>query len=192
MQPAKDISFGPFRFDLADECLWRGAQPIPLRPKAFAVLKVLVEHPGRLVTTQQVLDTVWPGTFVGDAVLKDNIRQLRDALEDDAKSPRYIETAHRRGYRFIAKLSELPQNNFQKPEPIAKLSLKFAPLRASGTAIGVLGRDAELAKMCGWLSHALTGERQTIFVTGEAGIGKTSVVEAFLARMSINDQVFHD
>ena len=180
MQSAKDIAFGPFRFDLADECLWRGAQPIPLRPKAFAVLKVLVQHPGRLVTTQQVLDTVWPGTFVGDAVLKDNIRQLRDALEDDARSPRYIETAHRRGYRFIAKLSELPANNLEKPEPISTPSLKFVPLRASGTAIGVLGRDAELAKMCGWLSHALTGERQTIFVTGEAGIGKTSVVEAFL------------
>jgi DNA-binding winged helix-turn-helix (wHTH) protein/tetratricopeptide (TPR) repeat protein len=180
MQIARDIAFGPFRFDLADECLWRGTQAISLRPKAFAVLKLLVEHPGRLVTAQQVLDAVWPGTFVGDAVLKDNIRQLRDALDDDARSPRYIETAHRRGYRFIAKISELAPNNSEKPEPISELSLKFVPLRASGAAIGVLGRDAELAKMYGWLNHALTGERQTIFVTGEAGIGKTSMVEAFL------------
>src|SRR5690348_2737800 len=180
MQIARDIAFGPFRFDLADECLWRGTQAISLRPKAFAVLKLLVEHPGRLVTTQQVLDTVWPGTFVGDAVLKDNIRQLREALDDDAKSPRFIETAHRRGYRFIAKLSELPPNNAQMTESISELSPKIVPLRASATAIGILGRDAELAKMYGWLNRALTGERQTIFVTGEAGIGKTSVVEAFL------------
>src|SRR5437868_11086201 len=60
MQAATEISFGSFRFDLTDECLWRGTQPISLRPKAFAVLKLLVEHPGRLVTKQQVLDAVWP------------------------------------------------------------------------------------------------------------------------------------
>jgi len=180
MQIARDIAFGPFRFDFADECLWRDTQAISLRPKAFAVLKLLVEHPGRLVTTQQVLDTVWPGTFVGDAVLKDNIRQLRDALGDDARSPRYIETAHRRGYRFIAKLSELPPSNPDKPEHVSKLSSKFLPLRESGTTIRVLGRDAELGNMRGWFNRAMTGERQTIFVTGEPGIGKSSVVEAFL------------
>ena len=56
--------------------------------------------------TQEVLDAVWPGTFVGDAVLKGTIRQLREALEDSAETPSYIETAHRRGYRFIGELSE--------------------------------------------------------------------------------------
>jgi DNA-binding winged helix-turn-helix (wHTH) protein len=86
---------------------WQGAQAIPLRPKAFAVLRLLLEHPGQLVTKQQVLDTVWPGTFVGDAVLKDCIRQIREALEDVAGSPGYIETSHRRCYRFIGKVSEL-------------------------------------------------------------------------------------
>jgi DNA-binding winged helix-turn-helix (wHTH) protein len=106
MQAAHEIAFGRFRLDLANECLWQGAHAISLRPKAFAVLRLLVQHPGLLVTKQQVLDTVWPGTFVGDAVLKDNIRQLREALEDDASSPTYIETAHRRGYRFIGKVSE--------------------------------------------------------------------------------------
>jgi DNA-binding winged helix-turn-helix (wHTH) protein len=84
MQVAKEISFGKFRLDLVNECLWQGARAISLRPKAFAVLKLLVENPGLLVTKQHVLDTVWPGTFVGDAVLKDNIRQLREALNDDA------------------------------------------------------------------------------------------------------------
>ena len=71
----------------------------------------MLQHPGLLVTKQQVLDTVWPGTFVGDAVLKDNIRQLREALEDDAGSATYIETAHRRGYRFIGKLDNPAASN---------------------------------------------------------------------------------
>src|SRR5882724_11591583 len=104
MQVANEIAFGTFRLDLINECLWQEQRAIGLRPKAFAVLRLLIEHPNSLVTKQQVLDTVWPGTFVGDAVLKDNIRQLRDALCDDAASPTYIETAHRRGYRFIATL----------------------------------------------------------------------------------------
>ena len=84
-----------------NECLWQGPQAIPLRPKAFAVLKLLVEHSGQLVTKRQLLETVWPATFVSDAVLKASIRQLREVMGDDAASPRYIETAHRRGYRFI-------------------------------------------------------------------------------------------
>jgi DNA-binding winged helix-turn-helix (wHTH) protein/tetratricopeptide (TPR) repeat protein len=183
MQVSKDITFGPFRFDLADECLWRGTHAISLRPKAFGVLKLLVEHPGRLVTKQQVFDAVWPDTFIGDAVLKDNIRQLREALEDDARSPRYIETAHRRGYRFIGKLSELSQDNSQNAAPPASISVldpEPAALVSSGAVGGVLGRQAELAKMQRWLDRAVAGVRQTVFVTGEAGIGKTSLVEAFL------------
>ena len=108
MMGAKQISFGPFWLDGQNECLWHGSQAISLRPKPFAVLKLLLAHAGQLVSKQQLLDSVWPGTFVGDAVLKDSIRQLREALNDDAGSPTYIETAHRRGYRFIAKVEERP------------------------------------------------------------------------------------
>src|SRR5215831_13286174 len=105
MASRSDVGFGPFRLDTANECLWEGSRSIALRPKAYAVLRLLVDLPGQLVTKQQVLDAVWPGTFVSDAVLKDSIRQLREAFGDDAESPAYIETVHRRGYRFIAKLS---------------------------------------------------------------------------------------
>ena len=104
MQQGKAFTFGGFRLDPTNAQLWQGMQEIALRPKAFAVLTHLVEHAGQLVTKQQLLDAVWPGTFVTDAVLKDSIRQLRDALGDDAESPRFIETAHRRGYRFIGRL----------------------------------------------------------------------------------------
>ena len=97
----KRIIFDPFCLDLANECLWRGSQAIKLRPKAFAVLDYLLGRPGQLVTKEELLNAVWPETFVGEAVLKVAIRQIREALDDDPKSPRFIETAHRRGYRFI-------------------------------------------------------------------------------------------
>lgn len=183
MQAAKEIAFGGFRLDLTNECLWRDTRAISLRPKAFAVLRLLLQHPGLLVTKQQVLDAVWPGTFVGDGVLKDNIRQLREALEDDAESPIYIETAHRRGYRFIGKLTEPePCESRSATEPVShsQLASNRADLTSSTTASGLLGRDAELTKMRGWLERALAGERQTIFITGEPGIGKTTTVQAFL------------
>ena len=180
MQAEKEIAFGRFRLDLANECLWQGARSISLRPKAFAVLKLLVENAGLLVTKQQVLDTVWPGTFVGDAVLKDNIRQLREALNDDAVSPTYIETSHRRGYRFIGKFSEAAAS-----KPTAKTQSRISPVKpnevsASATPREVLGREPELGKMRELLNRALAGERQTLFVTGEPGIGKTTLVQAFL------------
>jgi DNA-binding winged helix-turn-helix (wHTH) protein/tetratricopeptide (TPR) repeat protein len=181
VQAVKEITFGQFRLDFTNECLWEGTRAISLRPKAFAVLKLLIENPGQLVSKQQVLDTVWPGTFVGDAVLKDNIRQLREALEDDAGSPIYIETAHRRGYRFIGKPSEpVPSKNSTESVLVSPLAPKIATSASSAAEIGILGRDPELAKLRGWLDHALAGDRQLVFVTGEAGIGKTTLVQTFL------------
>jgi predicted ATPase/DNA-binding winged helix-turn-helix (wHTH) protein len=183
MHTGKEIRFGRFRLDLANECLWLGTRAVRLRPKAFAVLKLLVEHPGLLVTKQQVLDAVWPSTFVGDAVLKASIRQLRAALEDNAASPAYIETAHRRGYRFIGTVSELSKDlSVSSHAPVSELASITEP--ASSSAIAMLGREAELAKMRDWLDRALAGERQTVFVTGEAGIGKTTVVSTFLEQAS--------
>lgn len=183
MQAAKEIKFGRFRLDFKNECLWQGARAISLRPKAFAVLRLLVEHPGELVNKQQVLDTVWPGTFVGDAVLKDNIRQLREALDDDAGCPTYIETAHRRGYRFIGELSDSAQEKIVSPDGQTRVSFPRSvtfPSASSADSNSVLGRGVELAKMETWLDQALAGHRQIIFVTGEPGIGKTSIVQAFL------------
>jgi DNA-binding winged helix-turn-helix (wHTH) protein/predicted ATPase len=183
MQVAKEIAFGRFRLDLTNECLWQDTRAISLRPKAFAVLRLLLQHPGLLVTKQQVLDAVWPETFVGDGVLKDNIRQLREALGDDAESPIYIETAHRRGYRFIGKFTEPTSTrslNAATEIPPSQLAPKIAEFTPSAIANGVLGRDAELARMRGWLKRAVAGERQTIFITGEPGIGKTTIIQAFL------------
>jgi DNA-binding winged helix-turn-helix (wHTH) protein len=89
------------RLDLANECLWRGARVIPMRPKTFALLRCLVEHPGQLLTKARLFDAIWPHTAVSDVVLTVCVRELRQALGDDAKTARFIETVHRRGYRFI-------------------------------------------------------------------------------------------
>src|SRR5262249_18479405 len=190
MQSIKNISFGQFRLDLTNECLWQDTPAISLRPKAFEVLKLLLENAGQLVTKQQVLDAVWPRTFVGDAVLKDSIRQLREAFGDDAESPSYIETAHRRGYRFIAKVSG--RTDPEDP-PVAVAAVpgsqsQAAPFEAA-TPVALLGRHSELAKMRDWLHRALTGERQIVFITGEAGIGKTTLVEAFLQQAADFEEV---
>jgi DNA-binding winged helix-turn-helix (wHTH) protein/tetratricopeptide (TPR) repeat protein len=184
MHTGKQIRFGRFCLDLTNECLWLGTQAVFLRPKAFAVLKLLIEHSGELVSKQQLLDAVWADAFVGDAVLKDNIRQLRDALHDAAASPTYIETAHRRGYRFIAKISEpTHETSLAHRAAVPPTTLKAALGSLTATS-RVLGREAELDKMQGWLDRALSGERQIVFVTGEAGIGKTSLVEVFLEQTS--------
>src|SRR4029453_155550 len=91
----------PPRLDVRNERLMRGTRPVPLRPKTFAILRCLAVYPGRLVTKEALLSAAWPGTAVSDGGLMVCIRELRRALNDDARKPRYIETVHRRGYRLI-------------------------------------------------------------------------------------------
>src|SRR5262245_46712290 len=102
------VLFGPYRLEIGDASLWNGPQSVPLTPKAFSVLQCLAQRPGRLVTKQELIEAVWPGVFVGDAVLKVCVREIRRALADDPKVPQFIETVHRRGYRFIAPIAEPP------------------------------------------------------------------------------------
>src|SRR5215475_13056230 len=96
------LTFGRFRLDPTSGQLYSDSRPIPLAPKALSLLEYLAERPGRLVKKSELLDAVWPGVFVADGALKVCIREIRRALGDDAQAPRFIETAHRRGYRFIA------------------------------------------------------------------------------------------
>jgi DNA-binding winged helix-turn-helix (wHTH) protein len=145
----KRIVFDPFCLDLSNQCLWRGAQVIKLRPKAFAVLDYLLGHRGQLVTKEELLNAVWPGTFVGEAVLKVAIRQIREALSDDPNSPRFIETAHRRGYRFIS-----PDREIKSNKAVSGLSR-----RAADSSKGVVGRDDALSRMRSRLEKMVRGER---------------------------------
>ena len=108
VQSQNSNHFGPFRLDRENECLWRGKQAVALKPKAFAVLRYLVEHPGRLVTKNELLDAVWSDVAVSEGVLKFCIREIRKALGDKPQAPRFIETLHRRGYRFLPAVTTQP------------------------------------------------------------------------------------
>ena len=99
----QDVHFGEgFRFDVATARLWSRGREVRLTPKAAAVLKELVTHGGTPVSKEHLFAAVWSGTAVGDDALTSCVQELRRALNDDPKQPRYIETRHRRGYRFMA------------------------------------------------------------------------------------------
>ena len=169
----RDLTFPPFRLDLANERLWRGSELLALRPKAFLLLRYLAEHPDRLLTQQELLKAIWQHGYVSEGLLRGYIRRLRSALGDDAKNPRFIETAGGRGYRFIAPLISTP--------PVPSLSESSVPSTLEPPSPFV-GREQELAQLHDALERALRGNRQVVFVTGEPGIGKTALIDAFLAQ----------
>jgi TolB-like protein/Flp pilus assembly protein TadD len=96
------LEFGDFRIDTVERGLWRGERLIPITAKAFDVLLLLVRNAGRTVTKEEFMSEVWAGTIVEEANLTDNISTLRQALEDDSRQPKYIQTVPKRGYRFVA------------------------------------------------------------------------------------------
>jgi len=175
MAEERDLTFPPFRLELANERLWRGSEPLSLRPKAFRLLRYLAEHPERLVTHEELRKALWQHGYVSDSLLRGYIRQLREVLGDDAKHPRFIETAGGRGYRFIAPLTStrlLPSFIEANGSPALQAPSPF------------VGRHAERAQLHEALAQALRGERQMMFVSGEPGIGKTAVVDAFVEQVS--------
>lgn len=96
------VSFGPFRFDRANRLLSRESQDVPLPPRALGILESLVERPGAVVSKQALIAAVWKDAFVTETSLTEAISQVRQALGDDPQQPTYIQTVHRRGYRFVA------------------------------------------------------------------------------------------
>ena len=92
--------------DISARSVWRGHDRITLTPKAFGVLEYLVRRAGLVVTQSELLEAVWPNTFVQPEIVKTYIRDLRKVLGDDSKNPRFIETLPRRGYRFATAVRE--------------------------------------------------------------------------------------
>jgi DNA-binding winged helix-turn-helix (wHTH) protein/tetratricopeptide (TPR) repeat protein len=192
------IEFPPFRLDVSNERLHRGDSVLALRPKSMGVLRYLLEHPGRLVKKDELLDAIWPDTAVTDALLKGCVREIRAALDDDPSAPQFIETAHRRGYRFIGQVSRI--NSGHSPtwpgaagerlnssipatlSPDEQLAGFAAHEEISSAAM--VGRDRELAALQAHFEKTVAGDRQTLFLTGEPGIGKTTLVEGFLRRLA--------
>ncbi len=110
-RPNHIYEFGPFRMEGAERMLLRNGETIPLQPKAFDLLRLLVEHPGRLLEKDELLKAIWPDTVVEEVNLANNISVLRKALGDGENGQKYIETVPKRGYRFVTSVREVVEES---------------------------------------------------------------------------------
>jgi DNA-binding winged helix-turn-helix (wHTH) protein len=133
--------------------LWREEERVPIAPKTFDVLRFLVENAGNLVTTDDLLEAIWPETYVNPEILRKYILEIRKVLGERRDGPIFIETQAKRGYRFVAPVEEF------HPAPLPT---------STPAASGFVGRERCLSALDGFLQAALNGQRKVVFVTGEA------------------------
>jgi DNA-binding winged helix-turn-helix (wHTH) protein/tetratricopeptide (TPR) repeat protein len=162
-QPEPELyEFAPFRVYPAEGKVVRDGKVVPLAPRAFEILLVLLRNRGRLVTKDALMDAVWPDTAVEMGNLPFNISVLRKAL-GDAEDHRFIETVPKRGYRFVG----LPAPPSRATEPRT-----------------LVGRSAERAELSAAAAEAARGRGRLLCITGEPGLGKTTLIEQFVAETS--------
>ncbi len=166
------LSFAPFHLDLDSERLWKHDQEVRLRRKPFAILRFLVQNPRRLVTHAEVVEAVWGKIAMSESLLRTHVHDLRSVLGDGV-----VETVVGRGYRFVAEIQHVYAD-----DP----GLPWSPASPAqhGAARRVVGRESELDTLRAAFRAARERKRGVIFVTGEAGIGKTTLVDLFLERES--------
>jgi len=169
--------FASFALDTSNECLWRNGIQIRIPPKPFAVLRYLVENPGRLVTHDELLDALWPETYVQPQVLRTYMLELRKVLGDDAGQPRFIQTQPKRGYRFVAPVVDREWSTGEVKTENAPQALKV---------VRIVDREEELGRLEEQARLAAAGERQVVFVSGAVGIGKTALVNEFCRQVTIS------
>jgi DNA-binding winged helix-turn-helix (wHTH) protein len=146
------IRFGAYRLDRA-QGLWRDGEEVRVTPKSLSVLCALAERAGEVISKDELFRVVWLGTAVSDSALTSCIQELRRALGDDAQRPQFIETLHRRGYRFREQMSR-----DQRP---ASGRVPLAPPSSLGSPI--VGRDAVIEEMLNAWALAERGSRQVLF-----------------------------
>jgi len=172
--------FGPFQIDEPEGRLTRDGMRVELSPRALAVLCELVRRPNQLVPDAILLDRVWGHRHVSESVVRTVVSHLRQALGDDPRNPRYVETATRRGYRFVAEVrldGGLPPPAYA--QPVAAAVAAHVPEKAST----LVGRETPSRLLREAWQRAAGGSRQLVFVCGEAGIGKSALVDDFLATL---------
>jgi predicted ATPase len=161
---ASHIRFGPFLLENEPVCLSHGADPIKLRPKSLEVLVYLAERPGQLVSKEELLKRVWPGRVISDSGLRLCVCEIRTALGDDPEKPFYLKTIVGRGYRFL----EGRDGRALFPD----------------TTGPVVGRESELRQLEDYYQLVADGHRQFVLLSGEPGIGKTTLLGCFLDRVA--------
>ncbi|MBI3795554.1 MAG: AAA family ATPase, partial [Deltaproteobacteria bacterium] len=179
-QTATVIAFGPFRLWPAQRQLWKEEKQLALRATPLAVLTYLAQHPDCVVSLEELRRAVWGPTYVSRTAIRVCVREIRQALGDAAATPRYIETVGRQGYCFIGyrgtefagdrgrsgavRHQELATENLSQNEPF-------------------VGRQRELAQLRQGFVQAQQGQRQVVLVSGEPGIGKTTLITQFVTQL---------
>jgi DNA-binding winged helix-turn-helix (wHTH) protein/pimeloyl-ACP methyl ester carboxylesterase len=151
--------FGPFKLSPAQHLLAEGTKRVPLTPKAFQILLALVESQGQIVSKEELLQKVWPDTFVEEATLAQNVFTLRRVLKDDRGTSHYIETVPKRGYRFVARVTETASKvhgtgRGRDAGTPARQEIRFCSTR-DGVRIAwaSVGSGYPLVKAANWLNH---------------------------------------
>jgi Tol biopolymer transport system component/DNA-binding winged helix-turn-helix (wHTH) protein len=161
--------FGEFTVDCEQKVLLRNDNPLPLAPKVFDTLLILVDNGGRIVEKEELMSRLWPDSFVEESNLTVNIQQLRKALGDNARQPRFIETVARRGYRFIAEVNGKSAPIATKTEAATSAALSLAApwrsyLSIVALAVLVVGSIA-IVWWFAQLRHAVSGSSAPILST---------------------------
>jgi len=189
---ASTFHFPPFHLSSDVDLLYRDGAPVRIEPRAVQVLRYLIRHRDRVVPKEELLDRVWADVFTTDAVLKQAVSQIRRALGETPDAPRYVQTFHARGYRFVAPVAvqEAPAGSggavarAHAPEAPADAGT-HAPVVAAPAASAqpnydlLVGREKELSLLRAEYGHALEGRGQPVVVKGEPGIGKTQLARHF-------------
>jgi DNA-binding winged helix-turn-helix (wHTH) protein/predicted ATPase len=177
--------FGDCELDERRYELRRGGVPRHLEPQVFAVLAYLVRNRDRVVAKAELLDEIWGSRFVTDSALASRVKAARRAVGDSGRDQQMIRTLHGRGYRFCAPVqeqAEVPDERERVPE--VGVAAGPPPLAAETP----IGREAGLVRLAELYRVAVRGQRQVVFVTGEPGIGKTTLVEAFAGTVAAGQE----
>ena len=200
-QSSQSLKFGPYRVDRDQRLLFRGSEIIPLAPRLYDTLWALVEKGGRIVDKEDLLRRVWQDAFVEEGSLARNVSTLRKILGESPRDQKYIVTVPKRGYRFAATVTACRASDQRQDgaDPIwsgpasaenscgeGNGAIPFSTghllseLRAQKIAPNFVGRHLEMKQLEGHFENMLGGGGKLVFLTGEAGMGKSSLAEWFV------------
>jgi len=174
MEQNVTYAFGPFRLETRTQFLYHEGENVRLQPKVYRLLLYFLQHPGRLISREELFEGVWRGMIVEDASLRQAVNALRKALLDDSKTPSYILTVCKRGYRFLPEVAN-----------VSTVQTKSLPDQSKTEYSDTEWQyDAALEQLLEAFEQAAVGNRRLVFLNGDRGIGKTALLERFLAKIS--------
>lgn len=173
--------FDDYRVDTGQFLLTKEGLTTPITPTVFRILNILLEHAGQVVTKDEIIRLVWPDCYVEESNLNRNVSTLRQVLGERPRDHKYIETIPKEGYRFVAPVRKM---EYQPPTGSARRTL-------NGAAQQIVGRDNERKDLRHAFELARQGHGGLVCVSGDAGIGKTALIEAFLEDLTRDQAAFH-